>query len=214
VTCPTCGGAGRVQEVSNTVFGQFIRAHPCGRCGGAGRVVESPCTTCDGAGRIIEEKTLPVDIPAGIHDGQRIRIGGEGHAGEPGGRAGDLYVLVHVRPDPRFVREGHDLISTVDLTMTQAALGTKVAVPTIDGEVELEFEPGTQPGEVVVLRGAGMPVLQGRGRGDHRLLVNVAVPRRLSEEQKGLLEQFERSADDETYSKDEGFFEKLKSAFR
>ena len=108
VTCPTCGGAGRVQEVSNTVFGQFIRAQPCGRCGGAGRIVETPCKTCDGAGRTIEEKTLPVDIPPGIHDGQRIRIGGEGHAGEPGGRAGDLYVLVHVRPDPRFVREGHD----------------------------------------------------------------------------------------------------------
>jgi molecular chaperone DnaJ len=214
VTCPTCGGAGRVQEVSNTVFGQFIRAHPCGRCGGAGRIVEAPCKTCDGAGRTVEEKTLPVDIPPGIHDGQRIRIGGEGHAGEPGGRAGDLYVLVHVRPDPRFVREGHDLISTVDLTMTQAALGTTVTVPTIDGDVELQFEPGTQPDEVRVLRGAGMPVLQGRGRGDHRLLVTVAVPRRLSDEQRGLLEQFERSADDETYSKDEGFFDKLKSAFR
>ena len=214
VTCPTCGGAGRVQEVSNTVFGQFIRAHPCGRCGGAGRIVEAPCKTCEGAGRTIEEKTLPVDIPPGIHDGQRIRIGGEGHAGEPGARAGDLYVLVHVRPDPRFVREGHDLISTVDLTMTQAALGTKVAVPTIDGDIELEFEPGTQPDEVRVLRGAGMPVLQGRGRGDHRLLVTIAVPRRLSEEQRSLLEQFERSADDETYSKDEGFFDKLKSAFR
>jgi molecular chaperone DnaJ len=214
VTCPTCGGAGRVQEVSNTVFGQFIRAHPCGRCGGAGRIVEAPCKTCQGAGRTIEEKTLPVDIPPGIHDGQRIRIGGEGHAGEPGARAGDLYVLVHVRQDPRFVREGHDLISTVDLTMTQAALGATVTVPTIDGDVELEFEPGTQPDEVRVLRGAGMPVLQGRGRGDHRLLVTVAVPRRLSEEQRGLLEQFERSADDETYSKDEGFFDKLKSAFR
>jgi molecular chaperone DnaJ len=214
VTCPTCGGAGRVQEVSNTVFGQFIRAHPCARCGGAGRIVEAPCKTCEGAGRTIEEKKLPVDIPPGIHDGQRIRIGGEGHAGEPGARAGDLYVLVHVRPDPRFVREGHDLISTVDLTMTQAALGTTVTVPTIDGDIELEFEPGTQPDEVRVLRGAGMPVLQGRGRGDHRLLVTVAVPRRLSEEQRGLLEQFERSADDETYSKDEGFFDKLKSAFR
>ena len=214
VACPTCGGAGRVQEVSNTVFGQFIRAQPCRRCGGAGRIVETPCKTCEGAGRTIEEKTLPVDIPPGIHDGQRIRIGGEGHAGEPGGRAGDVYVLVHVRPDPRFVREGHDLISTVDLTMTQAALGTTVTVPTIDGDVELEFEPGTQPDEVRVLRGAGMPVLQGRGRGDHRLLVTVAVPRRLSEEQRGLLEQFDRSADEATYSKDEGFFDKLKSAFR
>jgi molecular chaperone DnaJ len=214
VACPLCGGAGRVQEVSNTVFGQFIRAHTCRRCGGTGRVVEHPCHTCDGAGRVVEERTLNLDIPPGIHDGQRIRLGGEGHAGELGGRAGDLYVLVRVRPDSRFVREGHDLISTVDLTMTQAALGASVTVPTIDGDVELEFEPGTQPGEVRVLRGSGMPVLQGRGRGDHRLLVNVGVPRRLSDEQRRLLEQFEASADEGTYSKDEGFFDKLKSAFR
>ena len=99
VLCPTCSGAGRVQQVSNTVFGQFVRAQPCGRCGGTGRVVEHRCETCRGEGRIVEERKLSVDIPAGIHDGQRIRLGGEGHAGEPGGRAGDLYVLVHVRPD-------------------------------------------------------------------------------------------------------------------
>jgi molecular chaperone DnaJ len=214
VQCPACGGAGRVQQVSNTVFGQFVRAQTCGRCGGAGRVVEHPCKTCDGAGRIVEERRLSVDIPPGIHDGQRIRLGGEGHAGELGGRAGDLYVLVRVRPDPRFVREGHDLISQVDLTITQAALGATVTVPTIDGDVDLEFEPGTQPGQVRVIDGAGMPVLQGRGRGDLRLLVNVTVPRRLTDEQRRLLAEFERTADDETYRLDEGFFDKLKSAFR
>ncbi|HWQ01013.1 MAG TPA: DnaJ C-terminal domain-containing protein, partial [Gaiellaceae bacterium] len=129
-------------------------------------------------------------------------------------RAGDLYVLVRVRPDPRFVREGHDLISQVDLTITQAALGTTVTVATIDGDVDLEFEPGTQPGQVRVIGGAGMPVLQGRGRGDLRLLVNVTVPRRLTDEQRRLLSEFERTADDETYGPDEGFFDKLKSAFR
>jgi molecular chaperone DnaJ len=212
--CPTCGGAGRVQQVSNTVFGQFIRAQTCGRCGGTGRVVEHPCKTCNGDGRVVDERKLSVDIPAGIHDGQRIRLGGEGHAGELGGRAGDVYVLVRVRPDPRFVREGHDLISQVDLTITQAALGAKVTVPTIDGDVDLEFEPGTQPGRVRVIDGAGMPVLQGRGRGDLRLLVNVTVPRRLTDEQRRLLSEFERTADDETYRPDEGFFDKLKSAFR
>jgi molecular chaperone DnaJ len=213
VTCPACGGSGRLQAVSSTVFGQFVRTQTCGQCGGSGRVVEHPCSTCDGAGRVLDERKLSVDVPAGIHDGQRIRIGGEGHAGALGGRAGDLYVLVRVRPDPRFVREGHDLFSTVDLTMTQAALGARLTVPTLDGDVELEFEPGTQPGEVRVLRGQGMPVLQGRGRGDHRLLVNVAVPHRLSDEQRGLLEQFERAADEDTYKPDEGFFDKLKSAF-
>jgi molecular chaperone DnaJ len=216
VACPTCGSSGRLQEVSNTVFGQFVRTHACGRCGGTGRVIERPCPTCDGAGRTVEERSLSVDIPPGIHDGQRIRIGGEGHAGEFGARAGDLYVLVHVRPDPRFVREGNDLFATVDLTMTQAALGGKIRVPTLDAELELEFEPGTQPGEVRVLRGEGMPVLQGRGRGDLRLLVNVAVPTRLTEEQRRLLEEFERHVDEETYRphQDEGFFDKLKSAFR
>ena len=216
VACPTCGGAGRVQQVSNTVFGQFVRAQTCPRCDGSGHVVEHPCKTCRGNGRVVEERTIAVEIPPGIHDGQRIRLGGEGHAGEPGGRAGDLYVLVRVRPDPRFVREGNDLISQVDLTVTQAALGATVAVPTIDGDLELEFEPGTQPGQVRVVRGAGMPVLQGRGRGDHRLLVNVTVPRRLTDEQRRLLADFERTADEETYrpDDDEGFFDKLKSAFR
>ena len=202
--------------MSNTVFGQFVRTQTCGRCGGGGRVVEHPCATCSGDGRVVEERTLSVEIPPGIHDGQRIRLGGEGHAGEPGGSAGDLYILVHVRPDPRFVREGHDLISQVDLTITQAALGATVSVPTIDGDVDLEFDPGTQPGDVHVIRGAGMPVLQGRGRGDHRLLVNVTVPRRLTEEQRRLLGEFERTAGEEAYTPDddEGFFDKLKSAFR
>jgi molecular chaperone DnaJ len=155
-----------------------------------------------------------VTIPAGIHDGQRIRLSGEGHAGGLGARAGDVYVQVRVRRDPRVVREGDDIFSTVDLTMTQAALGAKVSIPTLDGDHELEFEPGTQPGSILVLRGRGMPVLQGFGRGDHRVLVNVVVPRNLSEEQRRLLEQFDTHADERTYKADEGLFDKLKSAFR
>jgi molecular chaperone DnaJ len=131
-----------------------------------------------------------------------------------GGRAGDVYVLVRVRPDARFVREGNDIIATVDLTMTQAALGTTVTVPTLNGDVELEFKPGTQPGEIRILRGKGMPVLQGFGRGDHRLLVNVAVPGNLSEEQRSLLEQFERSEHERNYRADESLFDKLRAAFR
>jgi molecular chaperone DnaJ len=160
------------------------------------------------------ERTLDVEIPPGIHDGQQIRISGEGHAGAAGARAGDVYVEVRVKPDPRFVREGNDIFSTVDLTITEAALGTAVNVPTLDGDKELEFPEGTQSGAIRVLRGRGMPVLQGFGRGDHRVLVNVAVPRRLTDEQRRLLEEFARSTDDETYKVDEGFFEKLKSAFR
>jgi len=214
VTCTACGGGGRLQHVSRTAFGEFVRTQTCPTCGGAGRVIEHPCPDCDGSGRIVEERTLDVEVPPGIHDGQQIRISGEGHAGSLGGRAGDVYVQVRIRPDPRFVREGNDVFSTLDLTMTEAALGTTVRIPVVDGEVELEFEPGTQPGEIRVLRGQGMPVLQGFGRGDHRVLVNVQVPRRLTDEQRVLLEQFRETADAETYRADEGFFQKLKSAFR
>jgi len=155
-----------------------------------------------------------VEIPAGIHDGQRIRLSGEGHAGTLGARAGDVYVEVHVRPDERFVREGNDIYTTVDLTVTEAALGATVAVATLEGDVELTFEPGTQPGEIRILRGRGLPVLQGFGRGNQRVLVNVTVPRRLTEEQRRLLEEFEQLSTEETYETGEGFFDKLKSAFR
>jgi molecular chaperone DnaJ len=213
-TCPTCQGMGRVQHVSRSAFGDFVRTQGCPECGGSGQLVEHPCEQCDGVGQVLEERRLEVEIPPGIHDGQRIRLSGEGHAGPSGGRAGDVYVLVRVQPDPRFVREGDDIFSSVDLTMTQAALGARVAVPTLDGDVDLDFEPGTQPGQVVVLRGRGMPVLQGFGRGDHRVLVNVAVPQQLTDEQRELLRRFEESADEGTYRPDEGFFDKLKSAFR
>jgi molecular chaperone DnaJ len=213
-TCQTCGGNGRVRQVSRSVFGEFVRAGTCPTCGGAGRLIEQPCEQCSGAGRVIEERTLDVEIPAGIHDGQRIRLSGEGHAGAAGARAGDVYVDVHVRPDDRFVREGNDVYTTVDLTITQAALGATLSVPTLEGETELTFAPGTQPGELVLLRGRGLPVLQGFGRGNQRVLVNVTVPRRLTEEQRRLLEEFERLASEETYEPSEGFFDKLKSAFR
>jgi molecular chaperone DnaJ len=212
--CPTCRGAGRLQQVTRSVFGEFVRTQMCATCSGSGRKIEVPCAECNGGGRLLEERSLEVEIPAGIHDGQRIRITGEGHAGVPGMRAGDVYVQVHVRPDPRFVREGNDVFSTVDLTMTQAALGGTVSIATLDGDEELEFDAGTQPGRVVTLRGRGMPVLQGFGRGDHRVLVNVVLPRHLNAEQRRLLEEFDSHADDRTYTADEGFFEKLKSAFR
>jgi molecular chaperone DnaJ len=212
--CPACGGSGRQQSVSSSIFGQFIRTSTCSECRGSGEVVATPCPECTGTRRKIEERMLDVDVPPGIHDGQRIRLSGEGHSGELGGRAGDAYVLVRVLPDVRFVRDGNDIISTVDLTMSQAALGTHSSIPTLDGDVDLEFKPGTQPGEIRVLRGKGMPVLQGFGRGDHRLLVNVAVPRNLSDEQRRLLEDFARAEHEANYKAEEGFFEKLRAAFR
>ncbi len=213
-TCPSCSGTGRLQSVSNSFFGQVVRTQACPQCGGGGEIVETPCEDCSGTGRQTQPRRIDVEIPPGIHDGQRIRLSGEGHAGLLGGRSGDVYVLVNVRPDPRFVREGNDIVSAVDLTMTQAALGATVGVETLDGEHELEFEPGTQPGEIRVLRGKGMPVLQGRGRGDHRVLVNVGIPAHLTDEQRKLLDEFARSEHDRNYGSDGGFFERLRSAFR
>jgi molecular chaperone DnaJ len=214
VSCPTCGGMGRLQHVSRTAFGEFVRTQTCSACGGMGSVIETPCPTCEGAGRTISERTVDVDIPAGIHDGQRIRISGKGHAGTPGGVAGDAYVLVRVQPDPRFVREGNDIFSAVDITLTQAALGATLTVSTLDGEQELALEPGTQPGDVRVLRGRGMPVLSGAGRGDHRVLVNVRIPRRLTPEQRELLEALAASENGEMYEDDTGLLGRLKAHFR
>ena len=213
-SCPACGGSGRLRQVSRSVFGEFVRTQTCPTCSGSGTRIEHPCDQCHGAGRIFAERRIDVEIPAGIHDGQRIRLTGEGHAGTPGGRAGDVYVEVHVRPDERFVREGNDVFCTVELTLPQAALGATVDVPTLSGETSLTFDPGTQAGEVHVLRGRGFPVLQGFGRGNQRVLVNVKVPRHLTPEQRTLLEAFERLSTDATYRAEEGFFEKLKSAFR
>jgi len=213
-TCPRCNGGGRLQHVSRSVFGEFVRTQACPDCRGRGQIVEHPCKECDGAGRVVEARSIDVEVPAGIHDGQRIRVSGEGHAGALGGRAGDVYVLVRVKPDPRFVREGNDIYSQVDLTIVDAALGLTATVETLDGPVELELPAGVQPGEVRVLRGKGMPVLQGFGRGDHRVLVNVSVPRRLTDEQRRLLAEFDAASDEHTYRHDESFFEKLKSAFR
>jgi molecular chaperone DnaJ len=212
--CARCGGSGRLQSVSSSVFGQFIQTQTCPACAGRGEVIPDPCPACGGAGRVREERTLEIEIPPGIHDGQRIRLTGEGHAGEAGARAGDVYVLVRVRPHEQFVRDVNDVVSTVDLTVTQAALGARVAVPTLEGEAELEFRPGTQAGEIRVLRGKGMPVLQGFGRGDHRLVVNVVVPRNLSGEQRRLLEEFERAEHAGNYEPGEGLFDKIRAAFR
>jgi molecular chaperone DnaJ len=215
VTCETCGGRGQLQGVSRSIFGEFVRTQTCPACLGAGTIVESPCTTCEGHGRTVEERELEVDIPAGIHDGQRIRMRGRGHAGANGGLPGDAYVEVHVARDPRFERDGDDIVSAVDLTIVQAARGATVTIPTIEGEAELELAAGTQPNEVRVLRGRGMASLQRGRRGDHRVLVNVVVPRRLTDEQRDLLERFESLSGEDTYrGDDEGFFQKLRNAIR
>ena len=217
VTCDMCGGAGRVQQVSQSVFGQFVRSGTCPRCEGLGRIVETPCTTCDGIGRTLHERSLDIDIPAGIADGQRIRVRGEGHAGGLGGPAGDLFVQVRVQPQPGMERDGEDLHTAVELTMTQAALGASLSVPGPDGEIEVDIPAGTQPGDIQVLRGQGMPSLQGRRRGSFHMHVRVHVPRRLDDEQRALVEQLGDALGEEPYRDDEsdgGFFGRIKNAFR
>ena len=213
--CSTCGGLGVVRRVSRNVFGQFVQQRSCPECGGAGRVVETPCKDCRGERRVVVERRIDVAVPAGIHDGQRIRVPGAGHAGPTGAR-GNAYVVVRVRPDPRFLRDGDDLHTAVRLTMTEVALGTTARVATLTGDVALEVGAGTQPGIVRVLRGQGMPSLHGSRTGDLYVRVDVAVPTRLSDEQRALLETFQSGTGPETYAEDEndGFFKRLKSALR
>ena len=216
-TCDMCGGAGRVQQVSQSVFGQFVRTGTCPRCEGLGRTVETPCTTCDGIGRTLHDRVLDIDIPPGIDDGQRIRVRGEGHAGSLGGPAGDLFVQVRVRPQPGIERDGDDLHTAVELTMTQAALGASLSVPGPDGEIEVDIPAGTQPGDIQILRGQGMPSLQGRRRGSFHLHVRVHIPRRLDDVQRALVEQLGEQLGEEPYRDDEedgGFFGRIKKAFR
>jgi molecular chaperone DnaJ len=189
-TCERCGGMGLLQAVSRSPFGQVVRQVPCDVCGGDGRVAQQPCNRCDGRGREVRRRTLAVDVPAGIADGQRIRLSGRGHAGERGGPAGDLYVRVQVRPDERFVRDGDDLVTVLDVPVALAALGAELDVPTLDGPRPLEIPGGTQPGQTFRLKGQGMPVLRRPGRrGDLRVVADVVVPRKLSREQRELLQR-------------------------
>jgi molecular chaperone DnaJ len=209
--CPRCHGTGQVQNVARTRFGQLVRTTVCGECGGDGRLAESPCADCQGRGHNLESRSVRIDIPAGIDDGQRIRLTGRGHAGERGGPAGDLYVVVRVKEDERFLRDGEDLITVVDVPAPLAALGTTVSVPTLAGDTDLEIPAGTQPGEIKVLRGAGMPPLQRGRQGDLRVVVNVTIPRKLSKDQKRLLEQLAGTLEDsQTSNGDEGLVGKLK----
>ena len=211
-TCERCGGAGQVQATTRTPFGQMVRTMTCDVCHGDGRVPRQPCRECRGRGRLASMRTVEVEVPAGISDGQRIRLAGRGHAGELGAGAGDLYVLVRVRPDERFVREGDDLITALDVPAPLAALGATLEVPTLDGTQSVEVPAGTQPGDVIALRGKGMPTL-GRGRhGDLRVVVNVLIPRRLSAEQRELLERLTDTLTPENLRTNESMFAKLRRA--
>jgi molecular chaperone DnaJ len=209
-TCERCQGAGQLQAVSRTAFGQLVRNVVCDVCGGDGRWPRDPCETCRGDGMVVDKRRVEVEVPAGIADGQRIRVTGRGHAGERGGPNGDLYVVVRVREDERFLRDGSDLVTVVDVPAPLAALGTTVEVPTLDGPIPVEIKAGTQPGEEIRLGGRGMPPLQ-RGRtGDLRVVINVTIPRRLTREQRDMLETFAGTLTADNQRGDEGMIAKLK----
>jgi molecular chaperone DnaJ len=214
-TCERCGGNGILQAVSRTPFGQVARTVTCDVCGGDGRVAEEPCTRCDGRGREVVTRAVDVDVPAGISDGQRIRVSGRGHAGDGGGPPGDLYVNVAVRRHGSFIRDGDDLVTVLDVPAPLAALGTTLEVPTLEGPEEVQIPSGTQPGETIVLRARGMPLLRRPGRrGDLRVVVNVVVPRRLTDEQRGLLERLAETMTDANNRSEESMFAKLKRTLR
>ena len=212
--CATCGGQGQVRRVARTPIGQIVRAEVCPECRGAGDRPTEPCPDCRGRGRRPARQSIEVDIPAGIANGQRIRMPGQGAAGERGTPQGDLYVQVQVADDPRFRREGLDVVTRMAVPVTDAMVGATVTVPTVEGDAEVELRAGTQPGDEYLLRGKGFPSLNGRGRGDQRVLVEVRVPRVQTEDGRAAVERLAENLDARSYREGEGFFDRLKHAFR
>ncbi|MHB8512161.1 MAG: molecular chaperone DnaJ [Actinomycetota bacterium] len=187
VTCPACQGAGEIRTMQRSLFGAMMTARPCSRCEGSGLVPEKPCRTCGGDGRVMRSMRVTVEVPAGVEHGTTLRVRGRGETGVRGGEAGDLFVHIGVEPDSVFHRDGDDLICRITVPVTQAILGGSMTLPTLDGQEEIEFEPGTQPGTVVRVRGKGVPHLGGRGRGDLVIGIDVDIPRKLSGEQRDLV---------------------------
>ncbi len=208
VSCTGCGGRGQIRYSQ----GFFAVARTCPQCGGAGRVIKDPCVSCSGAGRVREEKKISVKIPAGVDDGSRLRVAGEGESGFNGGPAGDLYVFISVREHAKFQRREYDVHSEETISMTQAALGGEVKTETIDGFESLRIPAGTQPAQVFRLRGKGIPFIEGAGRGDHYVHVGVRIPTALSGDQRALLEQL-AELDGETATGEKPLLEKVKEFF-
>jgi molecular chaperone DnaJ len=213
-TCADCGGAGQVRRVRQSLLGQMVTTAACPRCGGLGQVVADPCPTCRGEGRRTLAHTLTVDVPAGIDDGQTLRLPGRGAAGPRGGTAGDLFLHVRIEPDDRFVRQGDDLHVEQPVALTQAALGATVVIPTLEGDEDLDLGAGTTPGEVVRMRQRGVPHVSGRGRGDLYIHLMVATPTELDDEQESLLRQLAELRGEDVAEPRSGIMGRVRSAFR
>lgn len=206
VTCKTCHGRGQVS------YGQgfFSISRTCDRCGGTGTIIENPCSKCHGEGRVYTEKTIEITIPPGVDNGSQLKISGQGESGIHGGVSGDLYIIIAVKEDKIFTRKGNDIICSIDISFTKAVLGSKVEVHTLDGQVELIIPPGTQPGQILQLKGKGMPSLYGYGIGNQLIKINVVIPKKITHQQKEILETFAKLSGEKLDEKDKGFFSKFK----
>ena len=209
-TCPNCHGTGQVQQRRQTPMGVFATTTTCPRCGGKGKIISNPCKDCGGTGQVRRRKTVKVTIPAGIDDGQTISLRGQGNAGRNGGPAGDLLLVIGVRPHPLFRREGTSVLCEAPITFTQAVLGGEMEIPTIDGKVKYEIPEGTQTGTTFRLRGKGIPNMNGRGRGDQYVTVYIETPRNLTREQKEALRKFSDTLKENNYEERKSFFKKFK----
>jgi molecular chaperone DnaJ len=192
-TCPTCQGSGRVQKNVRSIFGSFLQASVCPTCQGEGKIYEKKCAKCGGDGRVREEKMIEINIPAGIADGQTISVRGAGEAGEKGAESGDLYVLVRVKTHPKFTRKGNDILSTEYISFSQAALGDKIEIETIEGRLILKIPAGTESGEIFRIKNKGVPDLNGRGHGSQLVEIKIRTPKHLSRDQRELLEKLQDS---------------------
>jgi molecular chaperone DnaJ len=214
VTCSDCGGSGQTRRVRQSMLGQMVTAGACQRCGGTGQVIATPCPTCRGDGRVMDTRTLQVDVPGGVDTGATLRLTGRGAAGPRGGPNGDLYVHIRVGSDPRFARDGDDIVTELPVSIAQAALGLTTTIETLDGPLEVHVAPGSQPGKQLVVRGPGVTRLNGRGgRGDLRVIVNVQVPMKLSEAETEMLRRYAAERGEQIDPPEKGLFSKIKSAF-
>ncbi len=195
--CPTCGGSGQVQNMRKSGFAMYVQVTACPTCKGKGKLIQTPCSNCHGSGRVRKRRKITVKVPMGIDEGNQLRLRGEGEMAASDGEAGDLYVIVHVKPHPQFLREGDDLWHVAMITYPQAALGAEITVPTLEGSTTVKIHPGTQVGEVLTLKGRGMPRFRAYGRGDLIVRVGISVPEKLTSQQRTLLEQLAKEFDTE-----------------
>ncbi len=211
-TCSTCRGQGQVKEVQNSFFGRIVRTMVCPKCRGSGQILKDPCRSCAGTGLVEGKRKIKVHIPAGVDDGTRMRLKGEGAAGFRGSQPGDLYIFIEIKPHPQFKREGLNIICYLAITFPEAVLGAELEVPTLSGKERLEIPPGTQNGAVFRLRGKGMPGLNGMSRGDQMVVIEVEVPKKINEKQKELLQEFAKISGVRLNS-NKGFVGRLKDVF-